>query len=102
MPQIEVVKQVDDTASALKMIADDPLTLVLLDLNLPEHPIQTVLNLTRAEWPQTRCIVLADNIQQHKMATDNGADDVLLSGFPATKLFTTVERLLSGQEASVL
>ena len=45
MPQIEVVEQVDDAASVVNMITSNPPTLVLLDSNLPDHQVKTVLNL---------------------------------------------------------
>ena len=100
VPQIEGVGQVDDVSSALNIIQNDPPALVLLNSNLSGNPVQTILRQIKLECPQIRCIVLADNVRQQRIAITSGADDVLLAGFSAVRLFTTIERLLNGQKAS--
>jgi DNA-binding NarL/FixJ family response regulator len=88
------VNQADDALSALKAIAEDHATLMLLDGSLPGNELDTVLRWIRAEQPRVRCIVLADNARQQREAKVAGADAVLLKGFPTAELFQTVERLL--------
>jgi DNA-binding NarL/FixJ family response regulator len=99
IPEIEIIDQVDNGPAALKLITHHRPNLVLLDSNLPGGETWTVLQQTKTVRPQTRCIVLADNIQQQWAAKAAGADGTLLNGFPAAKLFATIEGLLSRQEA---
>lgn len=92
--QIGRVDNVDDGPAALRMFAESPPALVLLDTNMPNDGVQTVLRQIKAGWPQTLCLVLADNDQERRAAQAAGADGVLLKGFSAARLLATVERLL--------
>jgi two-component system response regulator DevR len=94
-PHIDAVNQADDAASALRTIAQDHATLILLDGSLPGDEVGAVVREIRAERPQVRCIVLADNARQQREAKVAGADAVLLKGFPTAELFQTVDRLLA-------
>lgn len=98
MPQIEIVDEADDSPSALRMITKHHPALLLLDSDLPGDEVSTELGRIKTEEPQIRCIVLADNPQQQQVANAAGADGVLLKGFPAAKLFETIERLFPRQE----
>jgi DNA-binding NarL/FixJ family response regulator len=98
VPQIELVGQVDNAPSALKMVAERRPAVVLLNPDLPGDEVWTVLKGIKAEGSQTRCIVLADNIQQQQVAKAAGADYALLKGFAATRLLRTIESLLSSAE----
>ncbi len=93
-PQIEMIGLVHDGAAALKLVVEHKPALVLLDTNLSEDQALAVLRQIKAVRPQTRCIVLADNIQQQQRVKAAGADAVLLKGFPMTQFFATMERLL--------
>ena len=93
MPQLKIIGQVDDGPSAMQMISDHHPALILLDSNLPEDEAWVVLKQVK-NGSNTRCLVLADTVQQQRVARAEGADDVLLTGVPAAKLFTTIERLL--------
>jgi DNA-binding NarL/FixJ family response regulator len=95
VPRIETILLADDSPSALRMIAECHPALVLLDSKLVHHDIQEVLAQVRAESPQTRCIVLADNTHQQWLAKAANADSVLLAGFPAAMFLATVEGVLS-------
>lgn len=94
IPQIEGVDWADDGPSALRMIAEHPPGLVLLDADLPGDEARTVLRQVKAGWPQTRCIVLVNNGQQRQVVNTDGADAVLVKGFLATKLAETIAKLL--------
>jgi DNA-binding NarL/FixJ family response regulator len=76
-------------------MTDQHPTLVLLGANLLDEDIQTVLAQIKARWPETRCIVLVDNVQQQWIAKAAGADSALLVGFPAAKFVSTIQELLS-------
>ena len=95
IPYLTLVGQVDDGLSAIKTMTDQHPTLVLLGANLLDEDIQTVLAQIKAKWPETRCIVLVDNVQQQWIAKAAGADSALLVGFPAAKFINTIQELLS-------
>jgi DNA-binding NarL/FixJ family response regulator len=95
IPYLTLVGQVDDGLSAIKTMTDQHPALVLLGANLLDEDIQTVLAQIKAKWPETRCIVLVDNVQQQWIAKAAGADSALLVGFPASKFVSTIQELLS-------
>lgn len=93
IPQIELVIQADDSLSAIKVVMDEqPPAVILLDSYLLDDDLKTAINEAKIKSPQTRWIVLADNLKQQEVAWANGADEVLLAGFSATKLFNSIER----------
>jgi DNA-binding NarL/FixJ family response regulator len=94
IPRIEIVGQVDQGSAALGMVTLERSALVLLDSSLPFEEMRMALKQIKAEWPQTRCIVLVDNLQQQGMAQAAGADGVLLKGFAAETLFMTIDEVL--------
>lgn len=95
IPQLELVGQVDQGSAALERVTQAHPALVLLDSSLPFAEMELVLRHIKAEWPQTRCLVVADTIQQQGLAQVAGADGVLLKGFAAETLFTTIEEVLA-------
>ena len=97
LPQVETVKLVDDTPSALRMITERNPALVLLDATLSGDGTLTALRWIKAKSSQSRVLVLADDIQQQQDATAAGADAVFVIGFPVASLLETIERLLSEQ-----
>ncbi len=98
---LEVIDQADDGLSASRMIASCPANLVFLDANLPDNESWTVLKQIKSKYPQTHCIVLANNSQQKWIAEVMKADSVLLKGFSTTELLITVESLLARQEVEL-
>ena len=95
VPCIETIYQANDGPSASKIITEYHPVLVLLDSKLANNDIQSVSRQIKTESPQTRFIVLVDNVQQQWMAKVADADTVLAIGCPATKFFTTIETLLA-------
>lgn len=95
MPQIEMMDPVDDGPSALKKMAEHQPALVLLDTNLPDDQVWTLLQQIKARWPQIQCLILADSGRQQQTAQAAGADGVLIKGFPTKELYASVKRLLS-------
>jgi DNA-binding NarL/FixJ family response regulator len=95
IPQIEIVARADDASAVVRLVTEYRPSLVLLDTSLVGNEAWTMLRQIKAEWPQARCTVLADNVQQQQEATAAGADAVLLKGFPAARLVATIEKLLS-------
>jgi DNA-binding NarL/FixJ family response regulator len=96
IPQIELVIQADDSPSAIEVVMDEhPPAFILLDSDLLDDQLKAAINQAKLKSPQTHCIVLADNLKQQEMAWANGADEVLLAGFSATKLFNSIEKMLT-------
>jgi DNA-binding NarL/FixJ family response regulator len=91
---VEVVRPADDGRSALVIGTQCHPELVLLDYDL-NHDSEATLGHIKAEWPHTRCIVLADDERDHPAAQAAGADIVLMKGVLASKFYATVEELLS-------
>jgi DNA-binding NarL/FixJ family response regulator len=94
IPRIEIVGQVDQGSAALEMVTLERSALVLLGSSLPFEEMRMALKQIKAEWPQTQCIALVDNIQQQGIARASGADGVLLKGFAAETLFMTIDEVL--------
>ena len=93
IPQIEMIGQADDGASALKSVVEHRPALVLLDTNLPGNEAWVVLRQIKAQWPQARCLIMSDSGQQRRAAKAAGADGMLLKGFLAAELLTAIREL---------
>ena len=93
IPQIEMIGQADDGASALKSVVEHRPALVLLDTNLPGDEVLAVLRQIKAQWPQARCLIMSDSGQQRRTAKAAGADGMLLKGFLAAELLTAIREL---------
>jgi DNA-binding NarL/FixJ family response regulator len=102
VPQITIIDLVDDVSSVLESNGDHSPDLLVLDLSLSVNGIWTMLEQIRAEWPQTRCIVLVETIQQRQMAQEANVDGVLFNGFSTDKFFALVERLLPRGDSSTI
>ena len=94
IPQVKIVGQVDDVSTALEMIAEYSPDLVLLVANLSHDEAGQILEYVK-DVPRTQCLVLTDTRLNLEQAEAAGADEVLLTGFPTSKLFESVTRLLS-------
>jgi DNA-binding NarL/FixJ family response regulator len=100
MPHLVVVGEVDSAAAALDLDLHCPPGLVVLSAETPGRDALDAWQQVRARWPEARCLILADTVQQQEMARTAGVDTVLLKGFAAAKLFAAVETLFGeGEEA---
>lgn len=95
VPQIAVVCQAHDTGSLGALPIEPCPALVLLDFDLPPSEAVAALRQIKARWPHLRAIALVDNAQEHQIATDTGADVVLLKGVRATRLLAIIEGMFS-------
>ena len=98
MPQIEILAETTDPSALRRMGAGMQPDVVLLDASLPEDQVWAALGRIKAEWSQTRSIVLVEDSQQQQKAQAAGADVVLFKGYPAAKLIAAIEGLLSLDE----
>jgi len=94
MPEINAVEEVGDLPSALKTALDRAPALIVLDSGLAGSDIWRAVRQAKARWPQSRCIFLADAVEQQVEAEAACADAILLKGVPPAKLIATVMRLL--------
>jgi two-component system, OmpR family, KDP operon response regulator KdpE len=93
---------------AIRVAAQQPPDLVILDLGLPDVDGQEVIRQLR-EWLNAPVIVLSarDQEQQKIMALDNGADDYLTKPFSTGELLARIRVALrhaarsSGEEISI-
>jgi two-component system, OmpR family, KDP operon response regulator KdpE len=76
---------------AIKLAAQQPPDLVILDLGLPDVDGQEILRQLR-EWLRAPIIILSvrDQEQQKIMALDNGADDYLTKPFSTGELLARI------------
>ena len=95
MSRVEIIGETSDTASVLRTIQKHRPTLVLMDADLPGDEARNTLKAIKTDWPQVRCIVLASTVEQQQAVALAGADSAPLKGFPAEKLYATIEKLLS-------
>jgi CheY-like chemotaxis protein len=102
MPHVETVNQVSNASMATRTVAEHHPALVLLDASLTNDGIATIVETIKAKGPHSRCLVLANDVQQQREAYAAGADAALVLGCPAAKLFDIVERLLVEQKRTVL
>lgn len=95
MPQIRAVIVVTDVHSAFKAEFAFHPGLVLLEGDVAGGEISLTVTRARARWPGARTIVLAGNVRQQQQAEAAGADVVLMEGFPASGLVSTIARLVA-------
>ena len=88
------ISQADDTPAALEIIGQLCPQVTVLDWNIPGGEVLTLLQRIKAECPETKCLVLADGVEQQREAESAGADVTVLMGFPAAKLVQTLSSLL--------
>jgi DNA-binding NarL/FixJ family response regulator len=98
MPQVNAVLIAEDAASALRTMAQHRPALVVLEMDLSAEERLAPLQEIRAKWPMTRCLALADDVEQQREAVSADADVVLIVGFPATRFIAAIEELLSRKE----
>jgi DNA-binding NarL/FixJ family response regulator len=94
IPQIDVVGEASSASAALQMVAQHRPDLVLLDTDLPGSRPCALLKQIKSNWPATRCIALAGDVQNQQECEASGADIALIKGFQPAQLIATIEGLL--------
>ena len=92
-PKIGQIGQADDGPAALAILGKLCPQVVVLDWNMPAGDLPTLLGKIKSQCPETRCLVLADGIEQQREAVSAGADVAVLKGFPAARLAQTLSGL---------
>jgi two-component system, OmpR family, KDP operon response regulator KdpE len=93
------VLEADSARGALRLAAQQPPDLVILDLGLPDRDGQEVLRQLR-DWLQAPIIILSvrDQEQQKITALDQGADDYLTKPFSTGELLARIRVALRHAE----
>jgi DNA-binding NarL/FixJ family response regulator len=101
IPQIGTIQQMENNLDALKLVPHQNKTLLLLDAGLINQELWSYMKQVKGRYSHTqcKCIVLAENKFQQRMAQAAGVDRVLLAGFPASEFFAAFENLFDGAEA---
>jgi len=94
IPGLDALEPADDGASALDRLKSHRPDLVILDSSLSEGEMCTTLRQIKGQWPDVRCLVVADTPQQGRAVEAAGADAVLVEGFSAALLSTAIKALL--------
>ena len=97
MHQVNSVLIAEDAVSALRTAAQHRPALFVLEMDLGMEETRIVLREVKSRWPLTRCLALADCVEQKEEAESAGADVVLIKGFTAAKFTKTIEGLLCGE-----
>lgn len=95
MPQIARVTEADALSSALGALNGSCPSLVILDADASKGETWPVVREIKAKWPQSCCIVLANDVAQQHDAETAGADAALLKGVPAARIMAEVLRLVA-------
>lgn len=93
IPHVEILGEVEDGASTLRMVSRSQPALVLLDADLLNDKNWGILRTIKARWPQTQCLLLTETSRQVQVARNNGADETLFKGFSMAELSQAIRRL---------
>ena len=77
-PQVGVVDEADDVASALAIVAGYPPALILLDARLLDSQCRETLQQIRDRWPHIWSVVLVNSSRERAPALKAGADAALV------------------------
>lgn len=94
--QGHAVDHVDNGASAIELIAEEPYGMAILDLGLPDLSGYEVLRAIRRSGSQIPVLILTarDGIDDRVKGLDEGADDYLLKPFEPAELLARARALL--------
>ena len=88
-----------DGLQAMRLLRQQPVDLVLLDMKMPGVNGLEVLKFIRAECPSTRVVVVtAYDLQFQELVEQVGVDGFLMKPFGIQALTTTVEEVLAGKK----
>jgi DNA-binding response OmpR family regulator len=90
------VRLATDGAEVLRLLADGPCDLLVLDLNLPRISGLEVLQRVRSERPRLPVLILTGSarVEDRVSGLDSGADDYLTKPFAFSELVARIRALL--------
>ena len=97
IPQISTVLIAEDAGSGVRMLQAHHPGLLLLDMDLHEDDALTIIKQLKTQSTPIQFVALVDSVQQGQKVESLGADGVLLKGFSATSLMSTIEEVCEQQ-----
>lgn len=88
------IEVVDDTATALTMVAKDRPALVVLDFDPSDDSVWELLSRIQVTHPRIRCVVLVDDMQQRERVLSFCAEEVVMKGCRAEQLSATIRHTM--------
>jgi DNA-binding NarL/FixJ family response regulator len=99
IPQIENIESISDFPTLLGLVAERRPNFVVLDFDLADNELATLLEQTRVQSLTTRYIILVDNVDEQRRAEAVRTASVLFKGSSPLELYAAVEMLLSPEKA---
>ena len=92
----DIAGEVGNTARAEQVLGQRPVSIVFLDINLPDTDGLTALKKLRVQFPKTHFIMISSDAtaQNVKTAIGEGAKGFVTKPFNADKVIQAVERAL--------
>lgn len=76
-PHLEIIKMVGDGLTALEAIRVGKPRLLVIDSNLLEDEVETLLRYVKQEWPQICCLVLTESRYRQRNGDETGGPDAV-------------------------
>jgi DNA-binding NarL/FixJ family response regulator len=91
LSQVSAVLTAEDIDSACRLIKDHHPALIILDYT--QDKLRKLIKKIKEASPHASLIVLVENVQQQRDASECSADHVLMAGYPADQLIEIIERV---------
>ena len=91
--QVAVTGSAGDGLSALSMVREVQPALLVVDSNLLEDEVVSLLREVKGAWPEVRCLVLVQTTGRKNRALAAGADAVVSRNDPAAALNQALRQL---------
>lgn len=95
IPEIQILGQVRRTEQATGSIENFSPDLIVLDIEGLGEEVHQLLAMLQKDHPNTKSLVLVENLRQQTQVQIAGADVALIKGYPADELIETAEALLA-------
>ena len=92
-PEIVLSGSASGGLSALHTVAQVHPALLVIDNNLSEEEVESLLHDAKVTEPQLHCVVLVDTVAEQRKSLASGADIALIRDNFARQLHPTMERL---------
>lgn len=93
LPGFEIVGIADDSVMAWNLFQNHHPALIVIDGNLPEDDVLTLVRDIKRQDIPPKTIVFANGTRQEQLFLSTGADAVLHRGIPTTQILEAINRL---------
>ena len=97
VPGLNIVGTATTLESALALIRAESTTLILLDWNICQRPIEEVFKAIKDSDPQLKIVLFGNRTSQEQLAHRFGADAFMRIGGAPENLRSTINNLISPQ-----